>query len=30
VGKNVPTAREETVVVRVQETDGEDIVRIEK
>jgi pyrimidine operon attenuation protein/uracil phosphoribosyltransferase len=30
VGKNVPTAREETVVVRVREIDEEDEVRIEK
>ncbi|HEX8832672.1 MAG TPA: bifunctional pyr operon transcriptional regulator/uracil phosphoribosyltransferase PyrR [Abditibacteriaceae bacterium] len=30
VGKNVPTAREEKVTVHLQETDGENIVRIEK
>ena len=30
VGKNAPTAREDDVVVRLRETDGEDAVRIEK
>ena len=30
VGKNVPTARNENVTVRVKETDREDIVRVEK
>jgi pyrimidine operon attenuation protein/uracil phosphoribosyltransferase len=30
VGKNVPTAREESVRVLVRETDSEDVVRIEK
>ena len=30
VGRNTPTAREERVTVRLRETDGEDIVRIEK
>ena len=30
VGKNVPTAPDETVTVRLAETDGEDIARMEK
>lgn len=30
VGKNVPTARNENVTVRLKETDQEDIVRVEK
>lgn len=30
IGKNIPTAREEDVQVLLQETDGEDLVRIEK
>ena len=30
VGKNIPTAREEDVQVLLSETDGEDLVRIEK
>lgn len=30
VGKNMPTSREETVVVQVKETDGTDEVRIQK
>jgi len=30
VGKNVPSSREETVKVLLRETDGEDLVRIEK
>lgn len=30
VGKNIPTAREEDVQVLLSETDGEDVVRIEK
>lgn len=29
-GKNLPTSREENVVVQLSETDGEDVVRIEK
>ncbi|HVF09840.1 MAG TPA: bifunctional pyr operon transcriptional regulator/uracil phosphoribosyltransferase PyrR [Abditibacteriaceae bacterium] len=30
VGKNAPTARDENVTVHLTETDGEDVVRIEK
>jgi pyrimidine operon attenuation protein / uracil phosphoribosyltransferase len=30
VGKNVPTARDERVMVHLVETDGEDAVRIER
>ena len=30
VGKNVPTARDENVTAHLEETDGEDVVRIEK
>jgi pyrimidine operon attenuation protein/uracil phosphoribosyltransferase len=30
IGKNIPTAREEDVQVRLSETDGEDVVQIEK
>lgn len=30
VGKNIPTGRDEDVQVLLQETDGEDVVRIEK
>jgi len=30
VGKNVPTSREETVQVLLDETDGEDAVEIER
>jgi pyrimidine operon attenuation protein/uracil phosphoribosyltransferase len=30
IGKNIPTAREEDVQVLLQETDGEDVVKIEK
>jgi pyrimidine operon attenuation protein/uracil phosphoribosyltransferase len=30
VGKNVPSSKEETIKVLLTETDGEDLVRIEK
>ena len=30
VGKNVPTSREELVKVHLEETDGEDVVEIER
>jgi pyrimidine operon attenuation protein/uracil phosphoribosyltransferase len=30
VGKNVPTSLSEQITVRLQETDGEDVVRLEK